>query len=194
MASSSIRIGLAAAKIGNVGELRAAMGAVTLTLSQGYAVMDGLTNIAGVQDAARTLLDTVNKSAGLLYAKYPDPQLAAGAYGPPVDLMSLSTWDAHLAGVVVAEANDALASVEKVAAQNLFDIAQVVSDAIDVFDAEIAAVGGAVGAAVQDATNALASGVSAFVTAAWPTLLLVGLGVTAYVYRGKIVKALRATT
>jgi hypothetical protein len=183
MASTALALAEAAAKISNVGQMRAAMGAVTTTLSQGYAQLDSLTSVYGIQDTAKQLLDTVNTSANLLYNKYPDPALAAGAAGPSGDLQSLSLWDAHIAGQIVSEANDALKTVEQINGQNLFDIAAIVTSAVQT-------VGTTVGGGLQAVTNAVASGASAFVSAAWPTILIVGALAGVYIFRRQVIAAI----
>ncbi len=183
MSSSAIGLAAASAKITNVGELRAAMGAVASTLAQGYPYLDSISWIAGEKDAARAVLDTVNKSAQLLY------QIVAGA---DQDLWAedISTSHAILAGQVVSQANDALKTVEDAAHQNLWDIASIVSDSIDNVRAALVATGGAVGGTVQGVVNAAAAGVTSFAFAAWPTLLIAAALGVAYLYRGKIGRAL----
>jgi hypothetical protein len=193
MASSSIALAAAAAKISTVAQMRAAMGAVTSLLSQGYDALSitgpstSIPNLVeGTRDAAFSLLNTVNASAQTMYAKYPDAPLDPGAYGPPTDLQTLSTWDAHLCGVILSEANDAVSTVEKAIGTNLGDLAALVTAAIQ-------ATGQIAGQTIQYITNQIAAGASAFVWAAWPTLLLVGgLGV-AYLYRDRIAKSLGAS-
>lgn len=175
MASSAIALAAAAAKIDTAAQLRAAMGAVATTLSQGYARLNEISSIAGENDAARSLLDTVNKSATILYQIYPDD--------PDLQDEEISTWHAHSAAVVISEANDALKAVEDAANQNLWDIAAIVTQALEL-------VGGAVGSGLQAVTNAVVAGGSAFVAAAWPTLLIVGGLVVAYVWRGPLLAAL----
>jgi len=183
--SSALALAAASAKITNVGEIRAAMGAVANTLAQGYPYLDSISWIAGEKDAARGLLDTVNVSAQKLYAIF-------NTDDPTLQDEEISASRASLAGQVVAQANDALKTVEAAAAEDLWDIASIVSDAIDEVRRIAAAAGRAAGKTLQAATNTIAAGVSAFVVAAWPTLLLVGAGLVAYHYRGRIVAALRA--
>lgn len=169
MASSSIALASVAAKIDTIAQVRAAMGAVTVTLAEGYSKLDEITSIAGVKDAARSLLDTVNKSAGILYNIYNDD--------PDLQDEEISTYHAHIAGVIISEANDALTSVEKAADFSFWDIAAIVDQAL-------ATVGAAVGSTLQGITNAIAAGGSAFFTAAWPTLAIIGaaLAVGLYLY------------
>jgi hypothetical protein len=183
VSSNALALAAASAKITNVGELRAAMGAVSQTLAQGYPYLDSISWIAGEKDAARAALDTVNKSAQLLYA------IVAGADQDLWD-QDISTRHAILAGQVVSQANDALKAVEDAAKANLWDIASIVSDAIDNVRATLVATGAAVGNTVQGVVNAAAAGVTSFAFAAWPTLLIVGAIGLAYLYRGKIAKAL----
>ena len=185
MASNPLKLAAVAARITTIGQVRAAMGAVTLTLSRGYAQLDELTSIAGVRDDARNLLDTVNKSAQILYGIYNDD--------PDLQAEEITTAHAASAGKIIAEANDALKLVENVAGQNLFDIGQIVSDSLDQIKAETSAVGDAAGATLQGATNAITAGVSAFVWAAWPTLLIVGAVGVAYFYRARLAAALKGT-
>lgn len=184
MPSSSLALAAASAKITNVGELRAAMGSVAQTLAQGYPYLDSISWIAGEKDAARALLDTVNTSAQKLYA------IVAGADQDLWD-QEISTSHAILAGQVVAQANDALKTVEDAAKENLWNIASIVSDAIDQVRAMMAAAGAAAGKTLQGLVNAAGAGAASFVFAAWPTLLLVGAGVVVYLYRGKILAALQ---
>jgi hypothetical protein len=160
------------------------MGAVANTLAQGYPYLESISWIAGEKDAARALLDTVNKSAQLLY------QIVAGA---DQDLWAedISTSHAILAGQVVSQANDALKMVEDAAKANLWDIASIVSDAIDNVRATLVATGAAVGKTAQGLVNAGAAGVTSFVFAAWPALLLAGALGLAYLYRGKIAAAIK---
>jgi hypothetical protein len=183
MASNALALAAASAKITNVGELRAAMGAVSQTLGQGYPYLDSISWIAGEKDAARSLLDTVNTSAQMLYA------IVAGAT-PDLWDQDISTSHAILAGQVVSQANDALKLVEAAAAQNLWDIASIVSDAIDQIRAVMASAGAAVGTTLQGLVNAAGAGAASFAFAAWPTLLIVGALGVAYLYRGKIARAL----
>jgi hypothetical protein len=184
MSSSAINLAAASAKITNVGELRAAMGAVSQTLAQGYPYLDSISWIAGEKDAARGLLDTVNTSAQKLYA------IVAGADQDLWD-QDISTTHAVLAGQVVAQANDALKTVEDAAKENLWDIASIVSDAIDAVRALLVAAGTAVGKTLQQLVNGVGAGAAAFAFAAWPTLLLVGAGVLIYVNREKILAKLK---
>jgi hypothetical protein len=175
MSSSALDLAAAASKITNVVQIRAAMGAVTTTLAQGYAQLASITTTEGVQQAATDLLNTVNASATALYGKYTDE----------ADLQDedISVWNAHLAAVVISEANDALTDVEQAANLNLWDIAAIVEQALTL-------VGAAVGSGLQSITNAVVAGASAFAWASWPTLLLVGAGVIAYYNRDKIFKAI----
>ncbi len=179
MSASALAIAATAAKISTIGELRAAMGAVTLTLSQAYARLPDIGFIAGERKAATDLLDTVNKSAHLLYAKYNDD----------ADLQDeeISTWNAHLAGQVISQANDALKTVERAANEDLWNVADIVDDAL-------ATVGHKAGATVQGVTNAITAGASAFVSAAWPTVLLGIIVVGVYIYRRPILAALSKGT
>lgn len=183
MSSNALALAAASAKITNVGELRAAMGSVSSTLAQGYPYLDSISWIAGEKDAARGLLDTVNKSAQQLYA------IVAGADQDLWD-QDISTTHALLAGQVVSQANDALKTVEDAAAQNLWDIASIVSDAIDQVRAILVAAGTATGNTLQGIVNAGAAGVASFAFAAWPTILIVGALGLAYLYRGKLARAL----
>jgi hypothetical protein len=176
MASSSIAIAAVSAKITNVGTLRAAMGSVSNTLAQGYPYLDQISWIAGEKDAARAVLDTVNKSAQLLYA------IVAGADQDLWD-QEISTSHAISAGRVVAEANDALKTVEDAAKENLWDLASILEDALKT-------VGDTVGGGIQSVTNAVAAGATAFAFAAWPTLLIVAGGALLYLNRGKIARML----
>jgi hypothetical protein len=183
MSSNAVALAAASAKITNVGELRAAMGAVSATLAQGYPYLDSISWIAGEKDAARGLLDTVNTSAQKLYA------IVAGADQDLWD-QDISTTHAILAGQVVSQANDALKTVEAAAAENLWDIASIVSDAIDQVRAALAATGAAVGTTLQGLVNAAGAGAASFAFAAWPTLLIIGALGLAYLNRGKIARAL----
>jgi hypothetical protein len=172
MASSALDLAAAAAKIDTIGQVRAAMGAVTATLSQGYAKLSEISTIAGENAAAQSLLDTVNKSATILYNIYNDD--------PQLQDEEITTWHAHIAGQIVSEANDALKAVEDAANENLWDIAAIIEQALSL-------VGTAAGNSITALTNAVAAGGSAFVAAAWPTLLLVALaGGVAYHYRKEL--------
>ena len=175
MSANALSIAATAAKIQTIADIRAAMGAVTLTLSQAYARLDDISWIAGEKKAATDLIDTVNKSAQLLYAKYNDD--------PDLQDEDISAWNAHLAGQVIAQANDALTTVENAANENLWDISSIVDDAL-------VTVGHKVGTTIQGVTNAIAGGASAFLSAAWPTVLLVAGGVILYVYRKPILNAI----
>jgi hypothetical protein len=179
MASSAFSLAAAAAKIQTVAQVRAAMGAVTTTLSQGYAVAAQLADIADVRTTALSLLDTVNKSATILYNIYSDD--------PEIQDEDISASHAHSAGVIISEANDALKTIEDVQNQNLFDIASIVTQAVQ-------SVGSTVGEGLQAVTNAVVAGGTAFVWAAWPTLLLVGAGLTAYVFRRRLLAAIGKAT
>lgn len=183
MSSNALALAAASAKITNVGELRAAMGAVSSTLAQGYPYLDLISWIAGEKDAARALLDTVNNSAQALYA-------IVGGATPDLWDQDISTSHAILAGQVVSQANDALKTVEDAAHQNLWDVASVVSDAIDQVRAALVAAGQATGGTLQGIVNAAGAGVASFAFAAWPTLLIIGALGLAYLYRGKIAAAL----
>lgn len=175
MSSSAFELAATASKITTIGQVRAAMGAVSATLAQGYPYLDQISWIAGEKDAARALLDTVNTSAQKLYAIYNDD--------PELQDEEISTWHATVAGQIISEANDALKTVEQAAKQDLWDIASIVDDAL-------ANVGQAAGQTIQKVTNSVAAGAAAFAFAAWPTILIIaGLGL-AYLYRGKIAAAL----
>lgn len=186
MSSTALELATAAAQIDTVAQLRAAMGAVTQTLQQGYqelSIFGPATSVPnlveGTSAAAKSLLDTVNASAQALYNIYTDE----------ADLQDeeISTYHAHMAGVVISEANDALASVEQAIGSNFSNVAQAVSDALTAIG-QIA--GKIAGTTLQSATNAIAAGASAFVTAAWPTLVVVGVAVIAYVFRRPLVAAI----
>lgn len=173
MASSSIALAAAAAKIQTVAQVRAAMGAVTVTLAKGYALLPQVTTVSGLQDEARSLLDKVNQTATKLYNVYTDD--------PELQDEEISTVHAHAAGAILADANSALKLIEE-ATTITFDVASIVSDAL-------AVVGRAAGTTLQTATNALAAGATAFVWASWPTLLIVA--VVAYFFRRPLLGALR---
>lgn len=178
MASNAFELAATAAKIHTIADVRAAMGAVTLTLSKAYARLDEISTIAGENKAARDLLDTVNKSANLLYHKYgEDPELFD---------QEISTWNAHLAGQVIAQANDALKTVEAAANEDIWNIASIV-------DEGLGNAGKWTGMGVQGVTNALSSGLSAFVSAAWPTLVIIGGVAVLYFYRDRVFAALKRT-
>ncbi len=176
MASSAFDIAATAAKITTIGQLRAAMGAVTLTLSQAYARLPDISRIAGEKDEAKFLLDTVNKSARLLYNKYTDD--------PDLQDQEISTWNATLAGQVVSQANDALATVEQAANEKLWDISSIVNESL-------AKVGGAVGGTFETATNGIVAGVAAFAHSARTTLIIIGVVGAIYVFRGPILRQLQ---
>lgn len=182
MASSAFDVASVAAKIQTVAQVRAAMGAVTVSLSTGYeklSVFGPSTSIPnlveGTREAAFSLLDTVNKSAHILYNIYSDD--------PDIQNEDISTAHAISAGRIISEANDALKDVENAIGSNFSNIAQIVKDAI-VSTGEIA------GTTVQSVTNAVAAGVSAFAFSAWPTILLVAGGAMIYIYRKPILSAI----
>jgi hypothetical protein len=176
MASSAFALAKVAAQIQNAGQLRAAMGAVASTLSEGYSKLGDISWIAGEKEAAQSLLDTVNKSAGILYNIYPSDG--------SLDDQDISTGHAISAGRVISEANDALKSVEQAANENLWDIATIVNDALST-------VGKTVGGGLQAVVNAAASGGVAFIASAWPSLLLIGFGVVIFFWaRARLIRKL----
>ncbi len=182
MASTAFDVASVAAKIQTVAQVRAAMGAVTVALSAGYeklSVFGPSTSIPnlveGTRDAAFSLLDTVNKSAHILYNIYSDD--------PDIQNEDISTAHAISAGRIISEANDALKDVENAIGSNFSNVAAVVRDAI-------VETGTIAGTTVQGVTNAVAAGVSAFAFSAWPTLLLVGAGALIYINRKPILNAL----
>lgn len=161
MASSTLALAAVAAKIQNIGQLRAAMGAVASTLQQGYAKLDEITTVADVRDAARSLLDVVNGSAQKLYNIYNDD--------PTLQDEEISTYHAHIAGVVVGEANDALKAVEDAAKFDFWNIAAIVDEAIS-------QVGAIAGATLKTVVNAAVAGSSAFLSAAgWSVIAVVAI-------------------
>jgi len=173
--SSAFALANTASKIQTVAQVRAAMGAVTLTLSRGYALLPDITNAASLRDEAQGLLDKVNETATKLYNVYTgDPDLQDE---------EISAWHAHVAGMVISDANDALKLVTE-ATSIQFDIAGIVNDALK-------AVGTAAGNAVQSVTNAVTAGATAFVWASWPSLLLIGSGLFLYLNRDKVLSALK---
>ena len=171
MASSALALATAAAKINTIAAVRAAMGAVTQTLAQGYAVVPNISTIAGLQASSLSLLNQTNTEAQALYNVYNDD--------PDLQDEEISTWHAHIAAVILSDANDALKMVEDAASWQPWDIAAIVEQAL-------ALIGATIGSGLQAVTNAVVGGASAFVWAAWPTLLLVGAGVAVYIYRDKI--------
>lgn len=174
MSSSAFALAAAAAKIDTVAQVRAAMGAVTTTLAQGYAIVPSISTVADMQATAQSLLDGVNRSATALYNVYTDD--------PDLQDEEISTLHAHQAGVIMSDANDALKLVED-ASSIKFDVASVVDDALTT-------VGATVGTGLQSITNAVAAGASAFVWSAWPTLLIVGGLGAAYLFRRQLLGAL----
>ncbi len=185
MASTALDLANTAASIQTIGQLRAAMGAVTLTLSQAYArlneigisdpVLTGGRTLAGEREEARYLLDKVNQSAKLLYDKYTDD--------PELQDQEISTWNAMLAGQIVSHANDALKAVESAADTKLWDISSIVNDAV-------AHVGGKIGGGLDVVTNGLAAGVTAFVHSARNTIIIVALVGGIYLFRKPILASI----
>lgn len=193
MASSVLELANAASKIQTVADVRAAMGAVSQVLKSGYDALSffgastSVPNLVeGTRAAAFSLLDTVNKSAQSLYNIYTDD--------PDLQDEEISAWHAIVAGKIIAQANDAVKSVEEATGTNLGNIAQVVNDAIDA-EAKILktvgeGVGSATGKVAQSITNAAGAAVSALWWAAWPTILTVTGGFILYVNRDKVFKFL----
>lgn len=175
MASSALALANAASKIQTVADVRAAMGAVTLTLSRAYALLPEITEVANLQQEAKSLLDKVNDTATKLYNVY--------TADPDLQDEDISAWHAHVAGMVIADANDAFKLVEQ-ATSITFDIASIVNDALVV-------VGHTTGNAVESVTNALSAGATAFVWSAKKTLFLVGVGALIYFNRDAILAALK---
>lgn len=180
--SSALALASVAAQIQTAGQLRVAMGAVAQILQQGYTALawtgpaTSLPNLLeGTTAAAKSLLDTVNQSAQLLYNIYPTDG--------SLDDQDISTAHAINAGQVLSEANDAVTSVEAAIGTNVGNVAQFVQDALT-------ASGQLGGQAVQSVTNAVAAAGAAFVSSAWPTLLIIGVGVGIYLFRKPLLRAL----
>lgn len=173
-AADGAKLAAVTAKISTVAIARAVLGAATQKLAAGYGEISNIPTTAiasffgggsgdDTQQAAKSLLDTVNNYAAKVYARLPTDDASQGS---PVSLK-----DQAACGTVLAQAGDALAFIEK-------QIADLSFDFVGAMQAALEAVGGAIGKGVQAVTNAAASGLWAFIRAAWPTVLII-LGIVA---------------
>jgi hypothetical protein len=177
MASTDTALSIAsvAAQVSTIGQARAVLGTVSSTLQDGYTKLPQISTTAGLRDAAQSRLDVVNNFAQRVYAIWNDD--------PQLQDEEISAVNATKVGICMAQASDALKDIEDAASQEFWNFTDLLNDSL-------AAAGSLGGNAVQSVTNAIAAGGAAFVTAAWPTLLIVGgVVVGAYLFRKEIFSA-----
>jgi hypothetical protein len=178
-------IAAVAAKVQTVGQARAALGKAADLLREGYTRIDAVgagvvhdytplgfleDKIGGIDElkaACRDRLDVVNAYAGGIYATL------SAADAAQAQLLEFA--QSQRTALALAQAQGALKDVEDAAAEDYWDIAQLLTDAI------VAAAAYA-GQAIQAITNAAGRAALAFGFAAWPTLLIVGALVALYVW------------
>ncbi len=171
---NAITIAQVAASVQTVGQARAVLGKISELLREAYAKLEDVTNIEGVRDAARSRIDVVNAYAGGIYAVMPSDQASQD--------LPLDANQARRVGLAMAQAQDALKDTEEAAGLEVWDVSAILSETV-------ASVGGTVGGGLSSVTNSIAAGGAAFVSAAWPVvivaLVLVG-GYAVYRFRGAI--------
>lgn len=169
---TALAIAAVASRVNTIGQARAVLGTVSATLEQAYARLPEVTSVADLRDAARSRLDQVNNYAQRIYAIWTDD--------PELQDQEISIVNASKVGVCVAQANDALRDVEELANEDFWNFTELLEESL-------ANAGKLAGGAAQSVTNAISGGVSAFVAAAWPTILLVAAGAAAvYFLRDKV--------
>ncbi len=169
---TALAIAGVASQVSTIGQARAVLGTTTATLAQAYSRLGDLTSLAGLRDEARSRLDAINAFAGRVYSIWNDD--------PDLQAEEISTVNATKVGICLAQANDALKDVEELANEDFWNFAELLRESL-------AAAGKLAGDAIQSITNAVGAGVGAFVTSAWPTLVLVGAGIVAlYIVREKV--------
>jgi len=172
---NALAIARVAAQVQTIAQARAVLGAVASTLQQAYGRLDELHNVAGQRDEMRSRLDAVNAFAQRTYAIWTDD--------PDLQDQEISSTNASRVGVCMAQASNALKDVQELAGQDFWNFAEILQDSL-------AATGAMAGRATQSVTNAIAAGGSAFVTAAWSTILVVAIAGGIYFFRRPIVAAL----
>lgn len=169
---TALSIASVASQVSTIGQARGVLGTVSSTLQQAYSRIPDISSTAGLRDAASARLDVVNNFAQRVYAIWNDD--------PELQDEEISVVNATKVGICMAQANDALKDIEEAADQDFWDFTQLLTDSL-------AAAGSIGGHAVQSVTNAIAAGGAAFVTAAWPTLLILGAaGVGVYLFRKQL--------
>jgi hypothetical protein len=174
-------IAAVAAKVQTVGQARAALGKAADLLREGYDRAEEIGSsgnfltsntieffmTSDTREAARARLDVVNAYATGIYATLPTAETAQGNL--------LEFLQSQRTALALSQAQGALKDIETAAAIDYWNIAEILTDAIE-FAAKW------VGQGVQAVTNAVGRAAVAFTFAAWPTLLIVGAVAGLYIW------------
>lgn len=164
---NALTIAGVAAKCESIGQARAALGKCADLLREGYEKLPDVTSIADVRQAASDLLDVVNAYAQGIYATLPADD---ASQSQPVDFKT-----GQRVALALAQSQDGLKSVEDAASQDFWDIAAILTAAIEQAAKWL-------GSGVQKITNAAGRGLWAFLAEAWPTVLIVAVGVAVFLW------------
>lgn len=149
------------AKISTVGQARAAIGHATDVLSQGYGQLANVTDLAGLDDAAKSLLDQSNAYATKVYGMLETDDAS--------QTRALTLTERLRAAEVVRECSEATASVIDATKVEFLSWDDFVTGFLTV----VSAVGGAAGAVLELGGKGIAVLVWSFVRQAWPVLVAV---------------------
>jgi hypothetical protein len=182
MASTDTKAAIAsiATQVQSVGQARATLGVVTQVLADGYARLPSLTTTADVQASAKSLLDQNNAYAQKIYAVF-------NTDDPAVQDEDISVYNATRIAACMEMARSNVRLIEDIAAQDIWNLAQLFKDAIA---AAIAIAKTAANAAVQIIKVPLTFG-AAMLQGLWPYILLAGFGIVIFFWvRKRALKAL----
>ncbi len=179
MASTDTKLAIAkiASSVQTIGQARAALGATTRVLSDGYAKLDSLTSVAGVRDSARSLLDQNNAYAARIYATWNDD--------PELQDEDISILKCTQVAACLEMARSNVRLIEDIAKEDLWSFASILEEAIKA----VAAAGNGLAQIIK---IPLAFG-AGMLQGLWPILLVVGFGFIIFFWaRGRALKALLA--
>jgi hypothetical protein len=172
---TTFAIAKVAGEIHTIGGARAALGAVSEMLRDGYTKLPEIAGSSPFSELAfRTYLDTANARAQELYAIY------AGAT-PDLFDEEISLTNAGRIGFLLESTRKVLTDIEAVAARDYWDIAGTISRAVALAQKAIEWTAGLVG---KSAAAIIAPILKAF----WPVLLIVGVVLAVYLFRDRIFK------
>lgn len=152
------------ARVSTVGMARAAIGHATTVLAGGYARLGDVTGLAGLDDAARSLLDQCRAYADKIYTGLPSDV--------PAQAFDLSTKQRLQVAEVVRECSEATAAVNDAAGLELsWD------DFVAGFVSVVEVAGSVAGKALDLGGRGVFVLLWAFVRSAWWVLLIVALAI-----------------
>ena len=177
-ADTKLAIAKIASSVQTIGQARAALGATTRVLSEGYAKLDELTSVADVRDTARSLLDSNNAYAARIYSTWNDD--------PDLQDQEISVLKCTQVATCLEQARSNVRLIEDIASQDLWSFASILSEAI----AAAVGLGKDVGNGLTQLIKVPLAFGAGMLQGLWPVLLLAGFGVVIFFWARK--RALKA--